>query len=83
MLTNLEVRAPLHHLQNDVAANGMTHENQVGFSGNMSSDKGQLVFNLPIQAKHIPVFCRGQVWTKAVEERDVKQTYSGEPQPQQ
>lgn len=57
MLTDLEVGAPLHHLQNNVAANGMTHENQAGFSGNVSSDKGQLVFNLPIQAKHVTVFC--------------------------
>lgn len=38
--TNLELRAPLHHLQNNVAANGMTHQDQVGSFRNVSPDKG-------------------------------------------
>lgn len=57
MVTNLEFRISLHQLQNNVAANGVTHQDQAGFSGNMFPEEGQLVFNLPVETKHISLCC--------------------------
>lgn len=57
MVTNLEFRISLLQLQNDVAANGVTQQDQAGFSGNMFPEEGQLVFNLPAETKHITLCC--------------------------
>lgn len=57
MVTNLEFRISLHQLQNDVAANGVTQQDQAGFSGNMFPEESQLVFNLPAETKHITLCC--------------------------
>lgn len=55
--TNLKFRISFHDVQNNVAANGVSHQHQAGFTGNMSPDEGQLVFNLPIQTKNITLCC--------------------------
>lgn len=43
----------LHHLQDDVATDGVTNQQQVGVPRHMLSKEGQLVFNLPVQPKNI------------------------------
>lgn len=45
----------LHYLQDDVAADGVPHQDDARFLRDMFLYEGQLVFNLPIQAKHIRV----------------------------
>lgn len=57
VVTNLEFRISLHQLQNNVAANGVAHQDQAGFSGNMFPEEGQLVFNLPVETKYITLCC--------------------------
>ncbi|KAA8582378.1 hypothetical protein FQN60_009118 [Etheostoma spectabile] len=42
--------------QNNVAADGVSNQDQAGFSGNMLPEEGQLVFNLAVKAKHV-IFC--------------------------
>lgn len=64
ILTNLQLRAPLHHLQNNVAADGMAHQDQAGSSGNLSPDESQLVLHLPTQTKHIGAVCCRRVCKK-------------------
>lgn len=39
-VTNLELWVFLHHLQNNVAADGVANQDEVGFSGNMFLEEG-------------------------------------------
>jgi len=66
IVTNIEFRIPFHHVQDNVAANGVSQQDQAGVSGNMSPEEGQLVFNLPVQTKHIMLSCWGGIWTQKV-----------------
>lgn len=73
-MTNLEFRVSLHHFQNNVTANRVSHQDQAGFSGNMFPDEGQLVFDLPVQPKHIALCCwrcvcvgkESDIWTHCI-----------------
>lgn len=52
-MTHLPLRISLHHLQNDVAADGVTDQDQTGFSGNVIPEESQLMFDLPVQTEHV------------------------------
>lgn len=67
--THLPLRISLHHLQNDVAADGVTDQDQAGFSGNVIPEESQLMFDLPVQTEHVVLRRRGAVCNR---NRDVR-----------
>lgn len=60
--TDVELGPSLHHLQDDVAADGVAQQHQAGVGGDVSPEEGQLVLNLPVQTKDVALRWPGGVW---------------------
>lgn len=54
-MTNLKTEISPHYFQNYVAANGVSHQDEVCLLWDMLPDEGQLVFYLTVQTKRVQI----------------------------